>query len=270
MVWGCQWPSGASWPRPCRRCDQVDVVNTAEYLAALRRDGAAFAAAARAAGLDAPVASCPGWLVADLVWHHAEVHYFWASIVDLRAVAWNEVTLINRVSNDELFDTYDKYLARVVDVLSAADPATKVWSWSDQHDVSFVIRRMAQETAVHRWDAEQAAGLSASIEPTLASDGIDEFLEHFVNDIADDAEPVAGSVHIHCTDVPGEWTIRPITTSSGDAFDVAREHAKGDCALRGPAGDLLLALWRRIPVEAVDVIGDASVGARFVASANLT
>ena len=28
MVWGCQWPSGASWPRRCRRCDQVGVVNT--------------------------------------------------------------------------------------------------------------------------------------------------------------------------------------------------------------------------------------------------
>ena len=38
---------------------------------------------ARAAehNLDAPVEHCPGWTVADLVWHLTEVHWFWAKIV---------------------------------------------------------------------------------------------------------------------------------------------------------------------------------------------
>ena len=44
-----------------------------------------------------------------------------------------------------------------------------------------------------------------------------------------------------------------------------REHAKGSCALRGTASDLLLRLWRRRPIETVDVIGDAEVARRFVA-----
>jgi hypothetical protein len=55
----------------------------------------------------------------------------------------------------------------------------------------------------------------------------------------------------------------------GGGFAVAREHAKGDAALRGPASDVLLVLWRRLPLDAVDVVGDATVAARFVAAPTL-
>jgi hypothetical protein len=48
-----------------------------------------------------------------------------------------------------------------------------------------------------------------------------------------------------------------------------REHSKGDCAIRGPASDILLALWRRQPLSNCDVVGDADVAARFVAHTNL-
>jgi hypothetical protein len=46
---------------------------------------------------------------------------------------------------------------------------------------------------------------------------------------------------------------------------VTREHAKGDAALRGPAADLLLALWHRLPLDDLDVVGDRAVAERFVA-----
>ena len=49
--------------------------------------------------------------------------------------------------------------------LAAADPAAPVWTWARQKDAGFVIRHQAQETAVHRWDAEHAAGRAFSIEP---------------------------------------------------------------------------------------------------------
>ncbi len=243
-----------------------------DYLAALTRDGAAFATSARAAGLAAPVPSCPGWVMADLVWHLSEVQYFWASVVRQRASRWADVVRIERVRDDELFAAYDLHFADLSDVLANTDPDTPVWTWSAQHDVGFILRRMAQETAVHRWDADTAAGTPRQIDATLASDGIDEFLTHFVDDVAEGAAPVAGSVHIHCTDVAGEWTLRPrssVSDGTPDGFDVVREHAKGDCALRGPASDLLLALWRRALLESVDVVGDVEVAARFLASTNL-
>ena len=244
-------------------------MNDRQFLAAIARDGAAFRASAAAAGLEADVPSCPGWTVADLIWHLAEVHYFWGSVVTQGAAGWDEVARIDRVPNAQLLDAFDMWSSRLVDRLSTADPMSGVWTWSDDHTVGFVIRRMAHETSVHAWDAAVAARRPTRIDAELSSDGIDEFLQHFLPDIAEDAEPIGGSVHIHCLDVAGEWTIRP-ADDEDEPFVVSREHAKGDCALRGPAADLLLALWRRAGADPIEVIGDADVARRFLATANLT
>ena len=100
------------------------------------------------------------------------------------------------------------------------------------------------------------------VDADLAADGIDELLDEFLVWVAEGAAPLAGSVHLHCTDVAGEWVVR------GDV--VTREHAKGDAAIRGPAHDLLMVLWRRQRLDSVDVVGDAAVAERFVARTNLT
>ncbi len=46
---------------------------------------------------------------------------------------------------------------------------------------------------------------------------------------------------------------------TADGFIVTREHAKGDVAARGPASDLLLLLYGRLDLDAVEVLGDAAV-----------
>lgn len=160
---------------------------------------------------------------------------------------------------------YRRGRAELLKTLGGADPTMPAWTWSSDKTAGFVIRRMAQETAVHLWDAREAAGTVSPIEPALASDGIDEFLAHFLSAVAEGAAPVAGSVHVHCGDVPGEWTVR----EGDDGFTVAREHSKGDCAIRGGASDILLTMWRRVPLSTVDVVGDADVAARFIAHTNL-
>lgn len=236
-----------------------------EYLDALRRDGTAFGDACESAGLGAAVPACPGWNVADLLWHLGEVHRFWRTVVAERLGHWNEFQRPDRPADGDLLDFYRDGLGAVEQVLRAADPATEIWTWSADKTVGFVIRRMAQETAVHRSDAEQAAGNDHSIEADLASDGIDEFLTHFLGDAREGAEPVGGSVHIHCGDVPGEWTLRP----SEAGFELSREHAKGDCAIRGSANDVLLALWRRTSTSTLDLVGDAAMAERFIARTNL-
>ena len=244
-------------------------MDTSAYLTAIARDGAAFRDAAASVDLTTAVVPCPGWTNADQIWHLSEVHYFWATAVADRVTGWNDVPRLTRVPDDQLLEHYDGTLARLLEVLTAADPSARCWTWTEQQDVAFVIRRMAQETAVHRWDAELTAGRPMPIEAELASDGIDEFLEHFLPDVNEGAEPVGGSVHIHCGDTPGEWTIRPAAGSDGDGYEVTREHAKGDCALRGEASNLLLALWRRVGADAIDVVGDAQVAGRFLAATNL-
>lgn len=232
-----------------------------DLLAALARDGKAFAEVAATTPLTTPVASCPGWSLADLVWHLAEVHHFWRTIVGEQRDTWEGYEQPPRPADADLLEFYVDGLEKTVTVLAAAHPQQANWTWSHQRDAGFVMRRMAHETAVHLWDAQQAAGRERAIEPVLASDGIDEFLDHFLG--ADDtAEAVGGSVHLHCTDVPGEWTVRP---QDDGGFEVTREHAKGDAAMRGPAGDLLLVLWRRRPIDTIDLVGDGAVAASLVA-----
>jgi uncharacterized protein (TIGR03083 family) len=235
-------------------------------LAALERDGVAFADSCAAAGLDRPVLACPGWNVAELVWHLGEVHHFWRSIVSGLMQSPDGYADPQRPADDQLIDWYRSGFVDTLQVLTDVDPVTPVWTWADDHTAGFVVRRMAQETAVHRWDADQAAKRDMPIEATLASDGIDEFLEHFLNGGGGGAKPVPGSVHLHCGDVPGEWTVR---TDGDGQVDVAREHAKGDCAIRGGASDILMTLWRREPMSVVEVIGDRDLAERFVAQSKL-
>jgi hypothetical protein len=70
-------------------------------------------------------------------------------------------------------------------------------------------------------------------------------------------KPVAGSVHLHCTDTAGEWFIHP----DGRVEPI---HAKGDVAIRGTASDILLALYTRVPLDHLDVIGDAALAQQLV------
>ena len=233
-----------------------------QYLQALARDGEAFASVAGDADLGAPVPSCPGWTLADLVYHLGEVHHFWRTIVADRRDTWEGYEQPDRPADADLVAWYRSGLADTVAVLGAVDPAQSNWTWSTDKSAAFVIRRMAQETAIHRWDAEQAAGLDTGVEPHLASDGIDEFLMWFADEPKEGAPAPGGSVHLHCGDVPGEWTVR---LNAEGTFDIERAHAKGDCALRGSASDLLLALWRRRPASSIDVVGDADVAPRFLA-----
>jgi len=240
-----------------------------ELLASLRRDAQALLTAARSAAPDQDIEACPGWKPLDLVWHIGEAHFFWSTMVEQRFTDPHQVESMGpQRPGDEsgVFAFAEDSAAGLIDTLSSLDPSTEVWTWSKQKDVAFVIRRMAQETAVHRVDAERAAGNDYRIDPELASDGIDEFLEFFTQRTAEDAPPLDGSVHLHCTDVAGEWLV---TTDDDSAYVVTREHAKGDAAMRGDAHDLLMVLWRRSPIESVDIVGDSAVAERLVARTDL-
>ena len=115
-------------------------------------------------------------------------------------------------------------------------------------------------------DAAVAAGGAASMDPEASSAAIDELLFGAVAEVAPGPNTWTGSVHLHCTDVDGEWLV--VAEASRPPV-VTREHAKGACALRGAAADLLLALWRRVGLDQIDVVGDVDLAARFVAATEL-
>ena len=66
----------------------------------------------------------------------------------------------------QLVPIYRAGLAALVEALRDVDPATEVWTLTNDHSVGFVARRMAHETAMHRWDIEQAAGRGNAFQTT--------------------------------------------------------------------------------------------------------
>lgn len=237
------------------------MLTNAEYLAILRREGNAFADSI-ALAMEASIASCEPWVGTDLLWHMIEVHYSWKFIVDSHLMNPDDYVPRSKPVDAELLAAYRSGLDELIGVLSSIDPARSCWTWAGVHDVAWVIRRMAHETVVHAWDASCAAGISAQIDAALASDGIDEFVHVMVkSNVRKEEGHLCGSVHIHCTDVDGEWLIVPTDTSD---VVVSREHAKGDCAIRGSASALLLGLWRRIPMSSLEVIGNSDVATQFL------
>ncbi len=76
----------------------------------------------------------------------------------------------------------DRSYAALTEQFAARRPEEHAFTWyGPDQSVGFWIRRMAQETVIHRVDAELAAGSQiAAIPADLAADGIDELLVIFV------------------------------------------------------------------------------------------
>ena len=240
-----------------------------EYLRSIRSDGIALATAADGL-LASDVPSCPGWTMADLVWHIGAVHRFWTQIAGRQLLDPEETEEPVRPSEEDLIAWYQEGLADLLNTLGSADPEEPVWSWASPDPVptAWIHRRMAQETAVHRWDAQDAAGNEAPIDSGLAVDGVDEFLTWFLDgeQLEDGAETV-GFVAGDTGDswvarvAGGELTVRPADRASALGPVEARAE--------GTASDILLMLWRRVRLDSLAVSGDPAALARFLRRAEL-
>ena len=237
----------------------------AEHIERLAAEGPLLAAAAASAGLDAPVPSCPEWVVRDLVRHLGGVHRWATGIVTgPRTEPWwvdlDEV--VGTWPDDaDLLDWFAAGHAALVRALSAADPALNCWTFlAAVSPLAMWARRQAHETAMHRVDGELATGTAITPFPAdFAADGVDELLTCFIprkgrNRMT--ADPPR-SLRVRCTDTAGDWLVRigpdSVTTTAPGA------HEGADCVVSGPAEDLYLALWNRRSTDGMAVTGDDSV-----------
>ena len=216
------------------------------------------------ADLDAVVPSCPGWSVAQLVDHVGAV-FGWANSAASTA---ERPAGFPMHADDEapLIEWFAGRAATLIDTLDGLDPEGATWHhWPTDKLNRVWQRRMAQEITVHRWDLEGALGVTGAIDAELASDGIDEFLELYLPRPLgrDGAALPTGSLHLHCTDVEGEWLLELV---DGE-YRLTRAHQKGAAALRGPAETLLLWSWGRAPTshDALSPVGDDQVLAEWAA-----
>jgi uncharacterized protein (TIGR03083 family) len=228
-----------------------------DHLPVLRAANARFAAAAAEASLtrgwSAPVPGCPGWMLADLVRHVCEGQHFWAWVVRTRAADPSPYVEPPDRGDDELLGCLSAVSAELETALAGADPAEHVYTWAPQKDVAFVLRRQTHEALIHVVDVEQVVGDVHPIPADVALDGLDEWLDVVVPRVLPQGPPdQAHPVVLHAVDADAERTLFPGTRP----FPIA--------ALTGTAGDLLLAVWHRVPLEVLTVDGDAPQAAAML------
>src|SRR6185437_12305786 len=100
-----------------------------------------FAAVLRDVDPAARVPSCPDWTAADLLWHLAEVHWFWATIVSDRVTDEAQVEAVDArkparpESLTDLLALYERTTDQLTDALGAAHDDTAVWTWAPEQTV---------------------------------------------------------------------------------------------------------------------------------------
>lgn len=227
----------------------------------------ASVAATDPTALGEAVPTCPGWTAADLIGHLGAVHRWAAARVTGNEGAVRSYEDLPVPETAEVIDWYAAGLAELTAALRARDPEQPAPCFVGERTVGWWCRRQAHELAVHRWDLDSAVrpGSQRPVDSGQATDAIDEWLEvfapRFIARGGGVPEHLTGAtLHLHSHDgANGEWFIELAT----DGLRWRREHAKADVALRGSASDLLLALCHRLPLAAVDVVGNETLAHDF-------
>lgn len=230
-----------------------------------------FAATVRDADPQTPVPTCGTWKLRQLVHHTGVIHRWVEEIVRTRSL----VRPARRLADHPLPPTgagQADWLVEGGEKLAAAwagaDPAEPVWTWGPGRCVGWWSRRMVHETGVHHADALLALGAAPAVPAEVAADGVGEFLGN-LRSAARWAEGVramrgdGSTLLFAATDGPGRWLV----TLEPTGFTITEGRDAGaDVRAEGPAADLYLAVWGRLPGSRLAVTGDADLLARWLSS----
>ena len=245
-------------------------VSPERFLESVANDSLALANAARK-GLDAPVPSCPGWTVNDVLIHLGGIHQQKVFVARERVSEREfEVTPPDGDPVDWFVDGSKK----LVEALAATDAAEPCWTWfKPDQTMGFWFRRMAQETLIHRVDVELANGPVTDVPADIAEDGIDEALTVSIAGAPAWAEITSLDSAIKLDTGGRSWTLDNATwsgtTRSGrqvsdtPAVLLVDDDRDTDCTVRGSAPAIDLWLWGRGGTEELEITGDAALADRL-------
>jgi uncharacterized protein (TIGR03083 family) len=231
-------------------------------------DGRDLLAAAKTDWLR-PVPHCPGWDAAELVGHMGAILGWIAKIVATGERVARRDRETPPTAHAALAPWYSAHLDHTLDILTATPADTPAWTFSSRGErrVGWWRRRLAVELAIHRWDAQHAAGLGGAASPPpldakVAAAGVEEFLTEFLPGLLAQPEVsgITGTLHLHAIDGPSEWWVD--LDARADAAAIPG-HAKADTAIRGTESDLLLWLTNRGPASSVEILGKGDVAASW-------
>jgi uncharacterized protein (TIGR03083 family) len=238
-----------------------------DFRATLLGETQALGAVIAAADPDAPVPTCPGWTINQLLKHVGRGHRWSAQIIAERRLGPLDPREVRDgkppEDSDGAVDWLNQGAQLVIAAVDRVGPETRVWTFTGPKPAGWWIRRRVHEATVHRADAVLAVGGEFELPAELAADGVTEWID-LATVGADVHQPPLQrglTLHLHATDdglgPTGEWTI----THDEDGLQWSHDHVKGEAAVRGSAVNLLLALTRRrTAAEAgIEVLGDEAV-----------
>ncbi|MFI6107032.1 maleylpyruvate isomerase family mycothiol-dependent enzyme [Streptomyces sp. NPDC051310] len=245
----------------------MEITAHIEFLA---REGELLAEAAEKAGPGAPVPTCPGWQVRDLLRHTGMVHRWATAFVVEGHTSYHPDGGEPDLDGDALLEWFRKGHRLLVAALTEAPDTLECWTFMPAPSPrAFWARRQAHETTIHRVDAQcalgtaaapgavstrTAAAVAAEVAPEMAADGIDELLRGFhAREKSRVRTPEPGVLRVRATDTDDVWTVR---LSAGPPRATRGAEGAADCELRGTAEQLYLTLWNRLPAGRVTVTGD--------------
>ncbi len=214
--------------------------------------------------LGAAVPSCPEWTVDDLVHHVGAVYLHKVECMRHNAPPkpWPPAGLPDEPASALLERAY----AALVAEFAVREPSSPAYTWyPPDQTVGFWIRRMAQETVIHRIDGELGAGVeSLTVPDELAVDGIDELLQLFVvwpsrewpEDFAEalGAGPGSLALTVSGPSSSSRWLVS-WDASSGVTAALSDAGATAHAEISGTADAVLRWLWRRSD-SGVTIAGD--------------
>lgn len=239
------------------------------YIDYVATEGALFAEVAEQGPLDVQIEPCPGWDMAELIRHLGMIH-LWAGanvafpdksgldVDDLPDLVQYWPDLASRYPDDAgLVPWYRQTLANLVEVLSSAPTNVAAFDLlPSPHPLTMWARRQASEIAVHRFDAQQARGLSSHFDPHFAADMTDELLSGFAQRPGKKVSiDEVTTIHAHAHDVDEHWFVTLDPTS----IITTRTPGDADLNLSATAQELYLLFWNRLSVSEVDSEGPATV-----------
>jgi uncharacterized protein (TIGR03083 family) len=221
----------------------------------------------------APVPSCPGWTVGDLVEHVGGVHRWAARMV-------REVSPARLARRDLGIDfpgdpaEWPEWLRHgaeeLVTSLRGANPDAAMWAWGADKHARFWGRRMLHETTVHRVDVELAGGPIGAVDAAEAVDGIDELLDNlphaaYFRPAVEQLRGHGETLAFEARDAGVRWAVRLLP----DGYEWGHEDGPADAVVSAPAAALFLYLYQRAGGEAVTIDGDALLVDRWLANSTL-
>jgi uncharacterized protein (TIGR03083 family) len=242
-------------------------VTDQERMQHLALQSEALAGLASGPGLDQPVATCPGWTVAEVIRHVGGAHRWCSSVLDGGEAPSSRPVEEPAVDQAELASWFRDGSDQLLGRLRTTLPDTPTWTPVPSGTAGWWTRKMVVETALHRWDAEAAlAGASRTmVDPVpvgVAADGIDEYVDDFVVGLVARAkgDRPRGRVGLASGDGAMRWSV---DLGSGPAASAVGGSggSVGITQVQGSASDLLLWLWNRLPrpLESLMVTGDPGV-----------